>query len=64
MYLPHVHALTANSSTYATYVVYDPTVTDVTHKALYCPKHHGLSTSLTASGLTIKKFKPKSLIQV
>ena len=38
---------------YATYIsVYNPIVTDVAHKALYCPKRHCLSTSLATSGST------------
>lgn len=43
---------------------YDPTVTDVAHKALYCPKRRGLSTSLTAPGSTSKGYKAKPLMQV
>ena len=39
--------------------VYYPTVTDVSHKALYCPKRHGLSISLMAPQSTSKGYKPK-----
>ena len=43
---------------------YDPAVTDVSHKALYCPKRRGLQTSPTAPGSTSKGYKPRPLMQV
>ena len=43
---------------------YDPTVTDVAHKALYCPKRRGLGGSQTAPQSALKGYKAKPLMQV
>ena len=43
---------------------YDPTVTDVVHKALHCPKRHGLGASQTAPQSASKGYKAKPLMQV
>ena len=42
---------------------YDPMTTDVSHKAVYCPKRRGLSTSQGAAGPSSSKgIKPKPLM--
>ena len=59
IHLPPVHTKIAGFNTYATYV---PTI-DVSHKAVYCLKRHGRSTSQGAAGPSSSKgIKPKPLM--